>query len=132
MRKQISASDVLSDLSDRVDMNIADTQPFLESCIERDDLVGYEKHKHAIWLLNCFKRWIGDLEESTKKQPPIELYVVGQWVDTGPGYNDCIFEAGYVTSDLSKAKEAAGGTVGNHIMKASDGSYFHDWEQCEI
>jgi len=84
-------------------------------------------------LYEVLNNWIETALKDIDEQPkPLEIYIVGRWVDTGPGYNDCIFEAGYVTSDLSKAKEAVGGTVGNFIMKASDGSYFHDWEQGEI
>lgn len=97
-----------------------------------DAVEALKKIKELHKELNDWIQSAALLEESTKKPPPIELYIVGQWIDTGPGYNDCIFEAGYVTSDLDKAKEAAGGTVGNHIMRASDGSYFHDWEQGEI
>ena len=57
------------------------------------------------------------------------IYLVGSWVSTGPRANDCYFEVGYVTTDLTMANQKAREFTDAAIMEASDGSSFCDWDQ---
>jgi hypothetical protein len=69
-----------------------------------------------------------DSEGLDSSRCSVAIYLVGCWVDTGPRANDCYFEVGYVTTDLTLANEMARKFTDAVIMTAKDGSSFIDWE----
>ena len=61
------------------------------------------------------------------------IYATGNWIETGPRANDCVFEVGHLTTDPAKALERVEyaqkrGATQVTVFECEDGSDFIDWE----
>lgn len=62
--------------------------------------------------------------------PIILIYLVGGWVNTGPGYNDTVFAPEYITFDKDDAVALAELNEWS-VFEASPGTEFVDWTQID-